>query len=227
MELLDEALFERVIQWVAEREGQENVRAARQRFEELTGAIAETDSDHESRMLHMFECWLCEVQGDGESLVAQFAAAHPPSPAEQRQLAGWQRGHRSLFEFEGFAAQGGQLRDLLLHGRYRFWPGMHDRELKVGDRFDARLVPGDECLWLSPGRVYHARVTFPALDRLLEEPALREFGQREILDGLLRMRSRFVRFASIRPEHVFRLDGFSASAFAAPWATSAQRQNPA
>lgn len=225
MELLDEALFERAIQWVAEREGQESLLAARQRFEEQTGAIAETDPDHESRMLHMFECWLCETPRDRDSLVAQFAAAHSVSASEQRQLAGWQRSHRSLFEFEGFDAEGGRVRDLLLRGRYRFWPATHDRELKVGDRFDARLVPGGECLWLAPGRVYHARMTFPALDNLLLEPGLHEFGQREILDGLLRMRSRFVRFASIRPEHVFRLDAFGASAFAAPWAASAQRRD--
>jgi hypothetical protein len=54
---------------------------------------------------------------------------------------------------------------------------------------------------------------------------LREFDHQELLDGLLRMRSRFVRFASIRPEHVFRLDGFNASAFAAPWATPEHRRN--
>src|SRR5690606_12961212 len=132
-----------------------------------------------------------------------------------------------LFEFEGFASEGGQLRDLLLHGRYRFWPGQRDRELKEGDRLDARLGPGGDCLWLSPGRVHHQRATFPALDKLLQEPALRELDQRETLDGLLRMRSRFVRFASIRPEHVFRLDGFSASAFAAPWAAGSQRRDPA
>jgi hypothetical protein len=225
MELLDEALFERVIQWVAEREGQPSLLAARQRFEEQTGAIVEADPDHESRMLHMFECWLCETPVAGESLVAQCAAALPLSVTEQRQLAGWQRSHRSLFEFEGFDAEGGRLRDLLLHGRYRFWPATHDRELKAGDRFDARIVAGNACLWLSPGRVYHARMTFPALDKLLTEPGLRAFSHKDLLDGLLRMRSRFVRFASIRPEHVFRLDGFSAAAFAAPWATPAQRRN--
>jgi hypothetical protein len=225
MELLDEALFERVIHWVAEREGEANLLAARQRFEELTGAIAETDPDHESRMLHMFECWLCEAPAQGDGLVAQFAAAHTLSDDEQRQLAGWQRSHRSLFEFEGFDADGAHLRDLLLHGRYRVWPATRDRELKEGDRFDARIVPGRAGLWLSPGRVYHARMTFPALDRLLREPALSAFAHKELLDGLLRMRSRFVRFASIRPEHVFCLDGFSASAFAAPWATPAHRRN--
>lgn len=225
MDLLDEALFERAIQWVAERVGPQQVLAARQRFEELTGAIAESDPDHESRMLHMFECWLCDTPRDGDSLLAQYAASTQLAEPEQRQLAGWQRSHRSLFEFEGFDAQGGLLRDLVLHGRFRFWPGARDRELKVGDRFDARLVAGEACLWLAPGRVYHARATFPALDKLLEEPALREFGQRALLDGLLRMRSRFVRFASIRPEHVFRLDGFNASAFAAPWATPEHRKN--
>jgi hypothetical protein len=143
----------------------------------------------------------------------------------QRQLAGWLRSHRSLFEFEGFQAEGAMLRDLLLKGRYRFLPAPRDRELSVGDRFDARLIAGEEGLWLSPGRVYHPRATFDALEKLLADPGLPALSHAQLLDGLLRMRSRFLRFASIRPEHVFSLDGFAEHAFAAPWAKPAHRAN--
>ena len=44
-----------------------------------------------------------------------------------------------------------------------------------------------------------------------------------VLDGLLRMRNRFLRFASIRPEHVYRLDDLGDAPFAAPWAKAASR----
>lgn len=223
MQQLDEALFERAIQWASAREGEERVLGARKAFEEATGAIVESDPDYESRMLHFFECWLCARQGEASPLIAQFAAETAPDEAALRQLAAWLRSHRSLFEFEGFAAEGGSLRDLVLGGRYRFWPAPRDRELKLGDRFDARLIAGPEGLWLSPGRVYHARATFDALEKLLSGPGLTAFGHAELLDGLLRMRSRFLRFASIRPEYVFSLDGFAASAFAAPW-VKPQRQ---
>lgn len=225
MNLLNEALFERAIQWVAERAGEAQVLAARQAFELSTGAMDAGDADHESRMLHFFEWWLCTPRAGAATWVAEFAAAHALSEAELRQLAGWQRSHRSLFEFIGFEPDGGVLRDQLLGGRFRFWPSIRDRELTLGDRFDARLIPGDGCLWLSPGRVYHLRKSFEAMDRLLREPECQRLSLTERLDGLLRMRSRLVRFASIRPEHVFCLDGFASTAFAAPWADPAHRGN--
>jgi hypothetical protein len=223
MHQLDEALFERAIHWASQREGEAEVLAARKAFEEATGAITHSDPDYESRMLHFFESWLCATRGDDPALIARFAAEAAPEQAAQRQLAGWQRSHRSLFAFEGFQAEGGVLRDLLLQGRYRFMPAPRDRELALGDRFDARLIAGEEGLWLSPGRVYHARATFDALDKLLAGPGLPALSHTQLLDGLLRMRSRFLRFASIRPEHVFCLDGFAEQAFAAPWAKPAHR----
>jgi hypothetical protein len=225
MQQLDEALFERAIQWASAREGEDEVRRVRRAFEEATGDILESDPDYESRMLHFFEWWLCSAEPDQPTLIARFAAETRPEPPSQRQLAGWQRSHRSLFEFEGYDALQGTLRDLVLGGRYRFWPAQRDRELTLGDRFDARLIAGDEGLWLSPGRVYHVRATFGALQGLLDGPGLDELPHAALLDGLLRMRSRFLRFASIRPEHVFRLDGFAERAFAAPWASAEQRES--
>jgi len=226
MHQLDEALIERAIHWASARAGEEQVQRVRHAFEEATGAILESDPDYESRMLHFFEWWLCAAEPDAPTLIARFAAETGPETEHLRQLAAWQRSHRSLFEFEGFDAHGGALRDLLLGGRYHFWPARGDRELSLGDRFDARLIAGVGGLWLSPGRVYHVRATFAAMQRLLEGPGLAELTHTALLDGLLRMRSRFLRFASIRPEHVFRLDGFAERAFAAPWAKGSQRESP-
>jgi hypothetical protein len=226
MHQLDEALIERAIQWASAREGQASVLVARKAFEEATGDILEADPDYESRMLHFFECWLCSEAPGQPSLLARFAAETQPDAGSLGQLAAWQRSHRSLFEFEGFSADGGALRDVLLGGRYRFRPATRDRELKQGDRFDARLLAGEEQLWLSPGRVYHVRATFTALDQLLVQLDAAELGHVALLDGLLRMRSRFVRFASIRPEHVFQMDGFAERAFAAPWVKSGARHSP-
>jgi hypothetical protein len=224
MQILDEALFERAIQWVAAQVGEQSVRSARQAFEQSTGSIEEADADFESRMAQFFEHWLCE-RGEPPSWLERFSQVGALDDAELRQLAGWQRSYRGLFEFVGFESDGGLLRDLLLGGRYRFWPGPHDRELTPGDRFDGRLVAHEQKLWLSPGRAYQPRAVHAALDGLLVQPALRERPLESVLDGLLRMRNRFLRFASIRPEHVYRLDDLGDAPFAAPWAKPASRAN--
>lgn len=222
MQILDDALFERAIQWVAAQLGEQQVRAARQAFEQRTGSIEETDADFEARMAQFFEDWLCDGSAP-PAWLERFAAEGGASEAELPQLAGWLRSHRALFEFIGFDAEGGRVHDLLLGGRYRFWPGPHDRELRPGERFDGRLVAGAQRLWLSPGRAYQPRAVHVALDALLAQPALRERPTAAVLDGLLRMRSRFLRFASIRPEHVYRLDDLADAPFAAPWAKPSSR----
>lgn len=225
MTMLDEALFERVIHWAASELGEEYVRASRQRFEQATGAIEEGAPDFDSRMAHFFEGWLRE-EHEGESLLVRYAREVAPDRALVEQLAALQRSHRTLLEFEGFEAGVGHVRDLLLHGRYRFQPSERDRELSLGDRFDGRILAGAHTLWLSPGRVYHPRAAFTALDALLVQPAVRALRPVAVLDALLRMRSRFMRFESIRPEHVFCVDGLALTPFAAPWAGQAQRRGP-
>jgi hypothetical protein len=222
MQVLDEALFERAIQWVAAQVGEPRVRDARQAFEERTGSIEEADADYESRMSQFFEHWLC-ARDTPPSWLERFAGTGALVEAELRQLAGWLRSYRGLFEFVGFESGGGLLRDLVLGGRYRFAPGQHDRELTPGDRFDGRLVAGGQKLWLSPGRAYQPRAAHAALDGLLTQPALRAWPLASVLDGLLRMRNRFLRFASIRPEHVYRLDDLADAPFAAPWAKPQSR----
>lgn len=224
MEKLDEALLESVVHWAAARVGEAAVLAARKAFELRTGPIEQGDPDFESRMAHFFEHWLCDGEG-GPSLIEHYASEGTLAGQALRQLAGWQRSHRALLEFEDFRDGLGVVRDLLLGGRYRFWPGPHDRELAPGDRFDGRIVAGAGRLWLSPGRVYHPRAAFAALDKLLQEPAARALPPRALLDGLLRMRSRLTRFESIRPEHVYSADGLTEAAFAAPWASPAHRRH--
>lgn len=222
MQVLDEALFERAIQWVAAQVGEQSVRAARQAFEERTGSIEEADADYESRMSQFFEHWLC-ARDTPPSWLERFATAVALEEAELRQLAGWLRSYRGLFEFVAFEPGAGLVRDLVLGGRYRFAPGQHDRELTPGDRFDGRLVPCARRLRLSPGRAYQPRAAHAALDGLLGQPALRALPLPNVLDGLLRMRNRFLRFASIRPEHVYRLDDLADAPFAAPWAKPQSR----
>ena len=224
MHILDEALFERAIQWVASQVGEESVRDARQAFELRTGSVEEADPDFESRMAQFFEHWLCE-RSTPPSWIEQFCAATALGDEERRQLAGWQRSHRGLFEFRGFEATGGLVHDVLRGGRYRFSPGPRDRELTPGDRFDGRLIADQHRLWLSPGRAYQPRAAHVALDKLLAEPELRRRPTESVLDGLLRMRNRFQRFASIRPEHVYRLEDLADAPFAAPWAKAASRAN--
>jgi hypothetical protein len=224
MQKLDEALFEHVVQWAAAHTGEASVLASRHAFELTTGPIEQGDPDFESRMGHFFEHWLCEG-APGPSLLEQYANEIPLPTDALRQLAGWQRSHRALLEFEDFRDGYGLVRDLLLGGRYRFLPGPRDRELARGDRFDGRLIAGPSQIWLSPGRVYHPRAAFAALDKLLLDPAARALPARALLDGLMRMRSRFMRFESIKPEHVYSADGLTDAAFAAPWASPARRRH--
>jgi hypothetical protein len=200
--MLNQALLERALTWLEDDLGAPHLVGARQRFELETGPIAEGAIDYEQRIAHFLEQHLCE--GEAWALV-RFAAASPDLPDEsRRELAGWLRSHRSLFEFTGFDNGGGALRDCVFGGTFRFWPSALDRQLAVGDRFDARLVPMGELLFLSPGRVYHPRAVHDALDALLPQLDLDAQPKNVLLNGLLAMRSRFLSFESVRAEHVYQ-----------------------
>jgi hypothetical protein len=63
------------------------------------------------------------------------------------------------------------------------------------------------------------------MDTLLKEARARGCLGLQLLDPLLRMRSSFLAFASIRPEHVYRLDAVEQEARSAPWAARARRRS--
>jgi hypothetical protein len=199
--VLDQALTERALAWAQAARGSAELASARQRFERATGAIDERAPDYEPRITHFLEQYLC----DGEARVLRDFAAQERElgPDARRELAGWLRSHRSIFAFTGFDAQGGRLRDCVFGGAYHFWPSESDLRLTPGDRFDARLVPVGELIYLSAGRVYHPREVHAALDALLPKLDLEALPTAALLDGLLLMRSRFLSFASVRPEHVY------------------------
>jgi hypothetical protein len=199
--VLNGVLFEQVLAWAVEQRGEESMREARRSFEAATGPILEGARDYEQRIGHFWEQQLCT----GESCpVAAYAAGHAELGAnERRQLAGWLRSHRSLFEFEEHTASGAVVRDRVLGGRYLFRPGEHDQKLASGDCFDARLVPIGDVLWLSPFRVYHPPEARPALGALLERVDRTALAHGELLDALLLMRSRYLQFESVRVEHVY------------------------
>ena len=200
--MLNQALFEQVLTWLEHDLGAPHLADARHAFERETGAIAEGAIDYEQRIAHFLEQHLC----DGEARAfSRFAAATPELANEsRRELAGWLRSHRSLFEFTGFDRDGGALRDCVFGGNFRFWPSALDRQLAPGDRFDARLVPMGELLFLSPGRVFHPRAVRAALDALLPQLDLEAQPKNVLLNGLLAMRSRFLSFESVRAEHVYQ-----------------------
>lgn len=200
--MLNESLFERALLWLAQQCGEAPVQAARRAFETATGAIEEGASDYEARIAHFLEQYLC----DGDPAPASvFAGAAPElRHEERRELAGWLRSHRSLFAFEGFQGDLGIARDCLAGGLFEFALSSRDRQLAVGDRFDGRMVALDDGLWLSPGRVYHPREAHGALAALIEQLDLELLPRTELLNGLLAMRSRFLTFESVRPEHVYQ-----------------------
>lgn len=198
---LSSALFERVIAWVTARHGEAVLREARRAFELATGPIVEIAQDYEQRISHFLEQALC---ADAPAWLSEYAANETLSARERSELAGFQRSHRSLFVFEGFAGESGRLRDSILGGLFRFSPGEHDQKLVPGDRFDGRLVPVACVLYLSPGRVYHPPEAHAALDRLLAQLDRDALAHAELLNALLLMRSRFLQFESVRAEHVYQ-----------------------
>lgn len=199
--MLDPALVERALAWAQSARGSAAITHARRCFEQATGPIDEHARDYEQRITHFLEQYLCDV--DARVLLGFAADTHDLDSDARRELAGWLRSHRSVFSFTGFDAQGGRVRDGLFGGAYHFWPSESDLRLTPGDRFDARLVPVGELLYLSPGRVYHPREVHAALDALLPKLDLDSLPHAAVLDGLLLMRSRFLSFASVRPEHVY------------------------
>jgi hypothetical protein len=199
--VLNGTLFERVLAWSVEQQGSASTFEARRTFEAATGPIVEGARDYEQRITHFWEQQLC----GGEAQFARFAAAHSELPeAERRELAGWLRSHRSLFEFEGVRDDCGILQDRVLGSVYSVSIGDHDRKLGVGDRFDARLIPIGDQLFLSPGRVFHPVEAHAALDALLARIDFAALPHEQLLDALLLMRSRYLQFESVRPEHVYQ-----------------------
>lgn len=222
--MLSDALFERTLSWSAAELGEAHLLDVRRAFEARTGPIEEATADYESRIAHFFEWYACR-QTEGGPVVSRFARAHPDlSQGEQRQLAGWLRSHRSLWACERVEAGESRIRDLIGGLVVRVTLRSGDEPLRVGDRFDGRVVPVGDTLYLSPGRVFHPRETHAAIDALLAQARARGCLGPELLDPLLRMRSSFLAFASIRPEHVYRLDALEQQAGSAPWAARARRR---
>ena len=200
--MLNGVLFERVVAWTVEKRGAQRMLEARQIFEVATGPILEGARDYEQRMGHFWEQQLCAGEW---CAMAEYAAMHPVlAEHERRELAGWLRSHRSLFEFEERTPSGDIVRDCVLGGRYLFRPGEHDQKLASGDCFDGRLVPVENVVWLSPGRVYHPPEARPALTALLARVDRTALPHEELLDALLLMRTRYLQFESVRVEHVYQ-----------------------
>lgn len=226
--MLDDALLERALRWLAAHAGEQALLSARKSFEDATGAIREGAPDYESRMAHFCEQYLCEDGPETIAPIARFAAEEPDLRIEERaELGGWLRSHRSLFLFEGQeqAVETGRIRDLLLGGRFRFRMRSNDRQLSPGDHFDGRVVPVGGQLFLGPGRVFHPSEAHPAITALLRGSPAQPSTPRLVLNGLLRMRARYYHFESIRAEHVYRLDALGEPTFAAPWAHRERRGN--
>ncbi|MDB4986780.1 MAG: hypothetical protein JWN04_1958 [Myxococcaceae bacterium] len=200
--MLNESLVERALLWLAKECGEAPAQRARQAFEEATGAIEEGAPDYEARIAHFLEQYLC----DGTPApIASFAqAATDLAAPDRRELAGWLRSHRSLFACEGIDGQLGVVRDCILGGRFEFTPSERDRQLAPGEHFDGRLVALGEQLWLSPGRVYHPHEAHEALKALLAQLDIDLLPRSALLNGLLAMRSRFLKFESVRAEHVYQ-----------------------
>jgi hypothetical protein len=200
--MLNETLIERALSWWVQDRGEGALREARRAFEEATGAIEEASADYEPRIAHFLEQHVCEA---ADNPIVGFAASSTElSEQERRELAGWSRSHRSLFVFEGFDSDGARIGDCVFGGAYHVWPSDRDRQLSPGDHFDARLVASGDLLFLSPGRVYHPREALDALRALLAQLDVDSLPRAALLNGLLAMRSRFLKFESVRAEHVYQ-----------------------
>jgi hypothetical protein len=200
--MLNETLIERALSWWVQDRGEAALGEARRAFEEATGAIEEASPDYEPRIAHFLEQHVCE--GRDNPIVGFVASGIALSERERRELAGWLRSHRSLFVFERFDSEGGLLRDCVFGGTYHVWPSDRDRQLSPGDHFDARLVASGDLLFVSPGRVYHPREALDALRALLGQLDVDPLPRAALLNGLLAMRSRYLKFESVRAEHVYQ-----------------------
>jgi hypothetical protein len=219
--MLDERGFERALAWYAGEVGEAELLRKRQRFEEANGPIEPSAHDFDQRMAHFWEGVMCDADGDDHAPIARYAAQ--AGPAYTALAAGWLRSHRSLFIIAALADDVLSVRDGCLGGSFQCGVGPHDHELRVGDRFDARLVPSAGRLWLSPGRVFYPSGTHAALDALLAEVAGVAVAHRALCDALLRMRGSFLRFESMKAEHVFRVEALHAAPDSAAWAIKPSR----
>lgn len=201
--MLHETLLEQALAWDVETHGASKLEAARRAFEARTGAIDPGARDHEPRIAHFLEHYVCAGPAP---LIAAYARRRGELDAGVRTaLASLLRSHRSLFVFERFIdAHYGVLRDRLADVPFRFSAREADMRLGAGDCFDGRLLPCGDQLLLSNARVFHPSEAHDALDALLQQLDRSALSAVDLLDALLLMRSRFLQFASVRAEHVYQ-----------------------
>ena len=178
---------------------------ARAEFRDRTGAFEVGERWYEERITFFFEWFICDRGG-----AQRWLALNPDASQEDRErVRACTSTARSLYTATEVNAESVLLADRLGGGRFEIERAGAAAGLAVGETFDGRLVvlnahdgrlPG-----LADGIIFHPRQTSEALDQLLSDLGEWQGDRGEILDGLLRMRMRLDRFASIRPRHIYLL----------------------
>ncbi len=221
--MLVNACLERIVAHVTGLDDGADFSAARGVFEQRTGPFADGDRWYEERIRLFLDWYVCEWRAeDGRSPVERFlAGARDVGEIDRAVAVGLARSARSLYQALDVPGLDLIVADRLGGGRFRVRreAGSAAERIRMGDQFDGRLLSVGDAIHVAPGPLFHPRIAHEAIERLLLEAANRGVGGTDLLDGLLRMRMRLDRFASIRAQHIYRFDALlEEDVRSAPWA---------
>lgn len=205
--MLEEAL-ETLVRRATEQDGGADLAAAREAFHATTGEIAPGDPDYEQRIAFFLDWYLCGWISPSGTRPGERAAR---TELEREVASACARAARSLYEVVAVEDEGVRLSDRLGGGRFRVArAGARTDQLRSGDLFDGHLIVVGERIALLSGLVFHPPEAREPLEELLSRVRLEGPHERvTILDGLLRMRMRLDRFASMRARHIYRWEALA------------------
>lgn len=187
---------------------------ARQAMHARSGAFDVGDAWYEERIRFFFDWYLCEYEA------RPLRNARGLDQNDQALALACTHAARGLYACE---IEDGIVRLCDWIGGAVFRLGESSR-LRAGDVCDGFLVHYQDRVQLLPGAIFHPAQVHGPLADVAARARQENLPRAEVLDGLLRMRMRFDRFESIRPQHIYRFEALAdRDILSAAWARPSSR----
>jgi hypothetical protein len=194
--------LERLIDFAAERGGDEALREARRLFFAATGEVSEDDPSFELRLGSFIEWYALEYRPSPDEMTWAERWIDEVSREEQWLAAQLAASHRSLFVIKRLRPKELWLSDLLGGGRFLIL-GEPPVGLQKNDIFEGRAIPWGERLTLSPTVLFHPSEAREMILRQVAKAKATHEARPVLLARLARMRLRMERYRKIPIEKIY------------------------